>query len=111
MKKQKFQISMKDGKKKLVEGYIFNDKFGVDKREPAYYVITHLATGARVWSARTLKECKMLMAEPEFFIDTDDFRVLVPAIARAEQRIFDEQYKKKLAEYEKENQKKGGQIK
>lgn len=106
MKKMKYEIQMDSGEKKTVEGYVFNEIWGVDKREPGYYVITYIPNGCRAWSAKTLRECKALLAEPEFFLENDDFRVLIPAIVRHEQRWWDEQLKKR----DEKAQKKGGQI-
>lgn len=85
-KKQQYQIKMKDGSVKTVEGEVFNKIWGIDKREIPYgkqvkadgtektlsykaYFITHIPTGSSFagGSCRTLKTAKLLLSEPEFF--------------------------------------------
>lgn len=69
MKKQKYFID-KEGEKVEVEGYVSHDgKWGIDKRDNQYYVLTHIKTGYLVWSSKTLSFLKKLLQEPEFFED------------------------------------------
>lgn len=68
-----------------VEGYVFNDIWGIDKRASSYYVLTYIPNGCLVESSRTMKFLKLLVQEPEFF-DFDGSPVqaykLADAIAR-----------------------------
>lgn len=67
MKKTKYSITMNDGTKQEVEGQVFNNVWGIDKRGSAYYVLTYVPNGAFVESSKTMKLLKLLVQEPEFF--------------------------------------------
>lgn len=67
MKKIKYKIKMDNGMDTEVEGMVFNEVWGIDKRENGYYVLTYIPNGCLVHSARTQKFLKMLVQEPEFF--------------------------------------------
>lgn len=81
MKKQRYQID-KNGNKEEVEGYVFNKVWGVDKRAPQHYVLTHIPTGYFVDSSRTLKFFKELLAEPYFFEEELDIKKLSETIKK-----------------------------
>lgn len=103
-KKQKYQITKVDGTKEEVEGEVVNGIWGIDKRttvtgeqtlkdgrtrtlSSTSYVITHIPTGAALptCSFRTLKSAKLLLAEPEFFVDAiteQTVREMADAIGR-----------------------------
>lgn len=84
MKKQKYNISMKEGGESEVEGYVIGD-WGIDKRGSSYYVLTYLPNGCLVESARTLSLLKLMIQEPEFFDfdgTKDGVRKLAGAITR-----------------------------
>lgn len=81
MKKQKYNVDMK-GQKMEVEGYVFNKMWGIDKRGPQHYILTHIETGHLVWSAKTQKTLKELVQEPEFFEEKIDTKLLSDAIKR-----------------------------
>ena len=66
MKKAKYNIRKGDVFEE-VEGYVFNEVWGVDKRAPSYYVLTYIPNGCLVESSRTMKFLKMMVQEPEFF--------------------------------------------
>jgi hypothetical protein len=66
MKKQKYKIRMGD-RFEEVEGYVFNEVWGIDKRANAYYILTYIPNGCLVESSRTMKFLKMMVQEPEFF--------------------------------------------
>lgn len=103
-KKQKYKIKMDDGTEQEVEGEIVNNVWGIDKRtlvtgeqvmkdgtkrtlSSTSYVITHIPTGSMLptCSFRTLKSAKLLLSEPEFFINDvtdDDVKKMADAIGR-----------------------------
>ena len=81
--KGKYQID-KGGEKVEVEGTIIHDKWGIDKRGPTYYVLTHIPTGYLVWSARTQTFLKTLVQEPEFLKEGE---INVKEIGRAIKRV------------------------
>ena len=62
--KQKYKIKMDTGEWE-VEGSVCGD-WGIDKRDSSYYILTHLPSGCRVESARTITFLKDLVATPEF---------------------------------------------
>ena len=62
--KEKYKLRMDCGPYE-VEGSVCGD-WGIDKRENQYYILTHIPTGCRVESARTMKFLKDLVATPEF---------------------------------------------
>ena len=66
MKKAKYNIKKGDEFEE-VEGYIYNEVWGIDKRAQSYYVLTYIPNGCLVESSRTMKFLKMLIQEPEFF--------------------------------------------
>ena len=82
MKKIKYKIRMDDGTQKEVEGAVFNEVWGIDKRENGYYVLTYIPNGCRVESARTQKFLKMMVQEPEFF-DFDGTPNMAAKLAKA----------------------------
>ena len=103
-KKQSYKITMRDGTQQEVQGEVFNEIWGIDKRSvkrgeqtmkdgtvrelfDTHYHITHLPTGAKLplCTFRTLKSAKMLLSEPEFFIDElskESVKKMGEAIAR-----------------------------
>ena len=66
MKKKTYKIKCGDEYEE-VEGYVFNDMWGIDKREQGYFVLTHIPSGCLADSAGTMKYLKMMVQEPEFF--------------------------------------------
>lgn len=81
MKKQQYEID-KNGMKVVVEGYVFNKIWGVDKRDQQHYVLTHIPTGYLVESAKTLKFLKELLADPVFAKEELDVKGVARAIKR-----------------------------
>lgn len=90
-KKQKYNIIMRDGTKREVEGEVVNKIWGIDKRtevtgeqtlkdgrvralSSTEYIITHIPTGATLPTCRfrTMKAAKLLLSEPEFYFDELD---------------------------------------
>lgn len=67
MKKTKYFILKKDGQKEEIEGTVYNNVWGIDKREAGYYVLTYVPNGAFVDSSKKMTILKMLIQEPEFF--------------------------------------------
>lgn len=84
MKKTKYKIRKDDGTWPEVEGYVFNEQWGIDKRANGRYVLTHIPTGCFVDSSRTLKFLKLMVQEPEFFdeVDKTTIKSLSKAISR-----------------------------
>lgn len=80
-KKTKYIINMRDGTTQEVEGEVVNKIWGIDKRGSDYH-ITHLPTGSHLPLGlfRTLKAAKLMLQEPEFFLD--DLSKLPSAIHR-----------------------------
>lgn len=70
---------MKDGTKQTVSGVQIGTLWGIDKREPSYFVLTHLPTGAFVTSSRTQKALKELCNKPEM-IDATDVKDIAKAV-------------------------------
>ena len=64
-KKQTYKIRLGDGEYGEVEGAV-HGMWGIDKRSNAYYILTHVPSGCRVESARTMKFLKDLATTPEF---------------------------------------------
>ena len=62
--KQKYKITLGD-KIEEVEGAVCG-QWGIDKRDNQYYILTHVPTGYRVESGRTMKFLKDLVDTPEF---------------------------------------------
>lgn len=81
MKKTKYEID-KNGVKETVEGYVFNKIWGVDKRAPQYFVLTHIPTGYLVDSSRTLKFFKEMLTDPVFFEEELDVKKVAEAIKK-----------------------------
>lgn len=84
MKKTKYKIRMEDGQYKTVEGYVFNEQWGIDKRESGRFILTHIPTGCFVDSSRTMKFLKLMIQEPEFFdeVSKETIGALGKAISR-----------------------------
>jgi hypothetical protein len=97
-KKIKYNVSMKDGSTKEVEGTTIVENYAYDKRElynetvtnskgeskvvrTYTYVLTHVPTGTLITSADKVNSLKLLCAEPEFF---DEFnpQALIKAVYR-----------------------------
>ena len=84
MKKTKYEIRMDDGPNKTVEGYVFNEQWGIDKRATGRFVLTQIPTGCFVDSSRTMKFLKLMIQEPEFFdeVNKETIGALSKAISR-----------------------------
>ena len=97
-KKIKYNISMKDGSTKEVEGTELVPGYAYDKRElvndviftkngerkevKSYtYVLTHIPTGTLITSADKVNTLKLLCMEPEFLIDFDT-QTMIKAVGR-----------------------------
>ena len=89
MKKSKYNIRMDTGHNVEVEGYVFNDVWGIDKRSNNYYVLTYIPNGALVESSKTLRMLKMMVQEPEFF-DFDGTPETTVKLAKAISRFRSE---------------------
>lgn len=92
----KYQIDMKDGTKKEVEGIVINNKWGIDKRAQEVvrqtkdgekvslsysFCLTHIPSGILVTSANTQKALKELVNR-EDMIDEDDFHKMAVAVGK-----------------------------
>ena len=107
-KKQKYKIKMQDGTFQEVEGEVVNNIWGIDKRtvvtgeqtlkdgttrtlSSTSYMVTHIPTGAFLptGSFRTIKAAKLLLNEPEFFIDELDSDAVME-MAKALGRFWNE---------------------
>lgn len=87
MKKTKYKIKKKEGMVEI-EGTVFNNVWGIDKRETGYYVLTYIPNGCFVASARTMKTLKLMIQEPEFF-DFDGTKETLPPLKDAIKRTYD----------------------
>lgn len=93
-KTQTFEIKMKDGTTKTVEGIIINDRWGIDKRQvevtktnkngeektslsSAFY-LTHIPTGTLVTNGNTQKVLKELANRPDM-IEEDNLEKIAKA--------------------------------
>ena len=68
--KGKYQIDLL-GEKKEVEGIVCGD-WGIDKRAPGYYILTHIPTGYMVDSSRTQRFLKEAAEHQAFQSFTED---------------------------------------
>lgn len=88
-KKQRYNISMRDGSTRIVNGATIGFGYGIHKREDNMYVLTHLASGKKVASSSRLKTLALLANEPEFFLPLDvESMEMVNTLAKAVQRFF-----------------------
>lgn len=56
-----------------VDAYLMSEQWAIHKDvNSSQYVLTHIPSGKRVWSARTQTTLKMLIQEPEFMEILDD---------------------------------------
>lgn len=71
MKKTKYPILMLNddiGHTTMeVDGYVFDGKWGIDKRGDGRYYLTHLGSGMMVHSSKKMATLKLLLQEPRFF--------------------------------------------
>lgn len=97
MKKQTFEIKMKDGRSILVEGVIINGKWGIDKRQQevrrqtksgeekvslsSSFFLTHIPTGCLVTSANTQKSLREFVNRFDV-IDEDNPEKLAKALGK-----------------------------
>lgn len=80
-KKEKYKIKLDSGQYE-VEGSVCGP-WGIDKRGSQYYVLTHIPTGCRAESAKTVTFLKKLVDTPEFqAFDRENVAPLKEAIQR-----------------------------
>ena len=94
-KAQEYTIKMKDGTEKTVSGMVFNNRWGIDKRQyevikinkngesrttlSSCFYLTHIPTGALVTNANTQKTLKELVNRPDM-VEEDDPKKIVKAV-------------------------------
>lgn len=64
-KKQSYELNMKNGERKFVEGEVYGN-FGIHKREDKMYTLTHIPSGCLVVSDSKKKELVKLLKDEEF---------------------------------------------
>lgn len=96
-KSQDFTIKMKDGTTKTVSGIVFNNRWGIDKREyetvktnkngetrrtlSSYFCLTHIPTGTLVTNGNTQKVLKELINRPDM-VEEDDLKKIAIATVK-----------------------------
>lgn len=95
MKKTRYQIKMRSGEERTVEGEIVNDIWGIDKRmtqkttytkngeekvsQSSDYFLTHVPSGTLITNART-KRALMEIANLPIMIDQNNFQLMMVAV-------------------------------